>query len=358
MDTPWGPLADLNPDDRDLAYRILATDKHQLLEGLVVENTFDQLLQPLCAGSQQKLVQLDVETIIVRTPGASKEWAAFIWVRTKTEGLGRYIEALGNVAKVYFVVFRDGDFWTWPMEAGKSDGVPVALSTLVSSIGKLNKRPTHVDASIRDEERQRAAVWGYLSTFYKGRALWERVVLMRIFINHGIQPYFYGTWNLDRICLYNDQLWMLEVKHKYPFGGSTLALGINDGELEMMNLASRAGIRTAYMIIVKPVWSKDVGSMYLHAELAKRENAAVIGIMMDQGRIAAVKAGMSGSSPNHTSIDGSRELKFKSIPAKDFAFLGNFSESPLVIAGRIGKFLDGQPLPQVTDAQLRALKMD
>lgn len=358
MDTPWGLLADLNPDDRDLAYRILATDKHQLLEGLVVENTFDQLLQPLCTGSQQNLVQLDVETIIVPIRDLSRKWAAFIWVRSKTTGLGRYLEALGKIAKVYFVVFRDGDFWTWPMAAGKRRGDMVALSTLVWSIGKRNKQPTEVDAGIRDEERQRAAVWGYLSTFYKGRALWERIVLMRIFINHGIQPYFYGTWNLDRICLYNDQLWMLEVKHKYPFGGRNLALGINDGELLMMDLASQAGIRTAYMIIVKPVWSKDVGSMYLHAELAKREKAAVIGVRMDQEKIAAIKAGKSASSPSHTSIDGSKELKFKSIPAKDFAFLGNFSESSSVIAGRIGKFLDGQPLPQVTDARLRALKMD
>lgn len=356
MDTPWGLLADLNPDDRDLAYRILATDKHQVLEGSVVENTFDQLLEPL-RGGQQKLIQLDVETIIVPNRNGSTEWAAFVWVRSTTDGLGRYLEALGKVAKVHFVVFREGDFWAWPLKVAKRSGDTVTLSALVRSIGNRNGRATEVDASIRDEDRQRAAVWGYLSTFYKGPALWERVVLMRIFINHGIQPYFFGTWNLDRICLYNDQLWMLEVKHKYPIRGKSLALGINDGELRMMDLATMAGIRTAYMIIVKPVWSKDVGSMYLHAELAKRERAAVIGVMMDRDRIDAVKSGKSGSSPIHTSIDGSKELKFKSIPVADFTFLGNFSENSSVIAGRIRAFLEGKPLPQVTDAQLRALKV-
>lgn len=43
MDTPWGPLARLDQNDDDLAMRIIAEDKDTLVEGLVVEDLFDQI---------------------------------------------------------------------------------------------------------------------------------------------------------------------------------------------------------------------------------------------------------------------------------------------------------------------------
>src|SRR5690606_13635693 len=127
-----------------------------------------------------------------------------------------------------------------------------------------------VDASVRNAVRQRAAFWGFLNEVYPGMKLWERVVLPRLFMNCGIQAFgFHGVWNLDRICLFHPSphdtgaLWMLEVKHKYPMKGAQIQFGINDGEVQMMRLAAECGITTMHGIIVKPLWDKEFGAMYL-----------------------------------------------------------------------------------------------
>lgn len=355
METPWGRLADLDAADRDLAFRILSHDKHQLLEGLVVENTFDQILQPLVEARQ--LLRLDIETVVVDARRETGRWLVLVWVRRPTEGLGRFLLALERVARVHLVRFREGEFLAAECSGGKIASGRVPLQELLGSLSGRRAIFPKVDLTVRDTNRQRAAFWGYLSETYPCSRLWDEVVLFRLFINFGIQPFFRSVWNLDRICLCGNQLWMLEAKHKYPFGRRVLQFGINDGELAMMRLAADAGISTLYALIVKPKWSKDIGSMYLHGDLGMRSRAAVIGKVMDAAAIAAAERTSGGRSPAHTSITGTGSLAYRSVPAEQFSFLGSFADERQVLSGALLELLEGFDAQPVTDAMLRKLSV-
>lgn len=355
MQTPWGRPADLDMTDRDLAYEILSFDKHQILEGLVFENTFDQILQPLTETQPPELRRLDIETVVVDARRRTGKWLALVWMRTPTEGLGRYLLALERVALVHLVEFRDGGFFATECSGGRRAGPPVPLWTLMGDVSGTTHTFPEIDRKVRDANRQRTAFWGYLSDTYSGDRLWKEVVLFRLFINFGVQPFFRGVWNLDRICLCGDQLWMLEVKHKYPFGRPALQFGINDGELKMMRLVAGAGIASAYALIVKPRWSRDIGSMYLHNNLEMRDRAAVIGKVMDADAIAAAARTTGGRSPAHTSFTGTGSLAYKTIPAEAFSLLGSFAEGSGRLAGSLLRLLQREALPSVQDEALRRL---
>ncbi len=356
METPWGPIASLDPDDRTKAFEILSADKHQLLEGLVVENTFDQIIRPL-SSEPARLRPLDIETVIADTRRPGNKWLAIVWARDpkRTTGLGRYLCALSRVAQVLLVQFNGEDFTAQEWAGGKRQGMAIPLHEVLAGLTGRKPILPRVDLTVRDLDRQRTAFWGYLNTTYPSRRLWNEVVLARLFINIGVQAFFRGVWNLDRICLFQEQLWMLEVKHKFPFGKASLMVGINDGELGMMQLAADAGIRTLYSLIIKPKWSKDIGSMYLHSDLEMRQKAAVIGMVMDQRRLTAIQGGRSGSSPAHTSITGRDALSYKSIPARQFSFLGSFAEGPDRLAASLADLMEGRASLAVSDEQLRAL---
>lgn len=361
MDTPWGQLGSLDPLDRDLALRILSDDKHTLLEGLVVENTFDQILQPLTVGADPVLTPLDVETAVADADGKR---LAFVWARSvaKTKGLRRYLQCLEKVAETYLVTYEAGTFVAHNIRQGARSGPRTPLREMLSDMTGRKPRPPSVDASVRDPNRQKAAFWGFLNSTYPGRHLWDRIVLARIFINYGIQPFFRRVWNLDRICLFHDKernseaLWMLEVKHKYPMKGVPLQFGINNGEIGIMELTAKAGIRTMHGIIVKPVWDKSIGAMYLHSDMAKRERAAVIGAVLDLSDLEKISLRKSHTASSHTSLSGSEGVKFKSLRADEFKLLGTYAEGTEKLSQQLSSLLSGSPIASVTDHALSELR--
>ncbi len=354
MHTPWGPLPKLDARDRDLAFEILKSDKHQLLEGLVVENTFDQLVKPLQESEPPRLRPLDVETVVAEGRGISdRPWIAFVWARQKSTGLRRYLDALSGIAHVCLVEHTGGKFVVARWAEGRRAQAPEPLHDyLVRLTGRTLHLPT-IDPSVRDVSRQQTAFWGYLNTAYPDTRLWNEVVLTRLLINFGIQPFFPGLWNLDRIYLFDDRLWMLEVKHKFPFERECLYFGLNTGELKMMRLVADAGIRTLHALIVKPIWSREEGSMYMLSRMDMRERAVVAGIEMKRERVRRLLAQPSASSPKHTSYTGQKKLDYKSIPARDFLLLGVLSDGPKRLAASLEAILVGRALPSVTDDLLR-----
>lgn len=359
MDTPWGPLAGLDPDNRDLALQILQSDKHQLLEGLVVENTFDQLVLPLATVTPRRLVPLDVATVVAQSDGDGRR-LFFVWSQNPGAviGLRRYLMALSRLGDVYLVTYSGTTFTAQHRPQGLKSSDIEPLHDLLRRLTGNSPSISEVDLTVRDRDRQMTAFWGYLNTTYPGRELWNKVVLFRLLINHGIQPFFSSVWNLDRICLFDDQLWMFEVKHKFPFvSNQRLVFGLNVGELSLMNDLDKVSVRILHALIVKPVWSKDVGSMYLHSDLTMRERAAVIGFVMNRDRINQLASSRSGSSPSHTVLTGRGRLSYKTIPAEDFRFLGAFSDGAQPLSANLASLLDGGTLPAVTDSLLRRLRV-
>jgi hypothetical protein len=65
--------------------------------------------------------------------------------------------------------------------------------------------------------------------------------------------------------LIRDELWALELKHKYPFGpdNGPFSFGINDGQLEVLSRLDACGIHCVRLILANPRWLPEIGSGYL-----------------------------------------------------------------------------------------------
>ena len=355
MQTPWGELGGLDLSDHELCGTILANEKHQLAEGLVVEGLFDQIFDDVPA-HLQGAVLLDVDTAIVDTQRPDDRWHAFVWARSRQPGLGRYLAALGSRFHVWLVETDRPltNFFAREYQEGQLGQHVWPLDRLM---GELSGKPPSylsVTADVRDAKRQQQSFWGFLSDQH-GPALGERIILPRLFMNYGVQPWFRAVWNLDRILVHNDQIWLLEIKHKFPFGRSALAFGLNTGELGVIARLGEAGIRCLHTILVKPIWSKDVGAMYLFNDMRMRGRAALIGIDLSQSVTADMMAGQRGLSAGHTTFTGTGALNYYSLNAASFSRLGVLSDSPSFIAANIAALVHGTKLDRVDDRWLRSL---
>lgn len=356
MDTPWGQLNCLDLADHELAYEIIAADKHQLVEGLVVECLFDQYVANVPSVSGEDVIALDVDSVVVDTMREKDRWVGFVWARHFGPGLGRYLLALEQCLVTYLVTFCNGEFMVGRVVKGKWEKPLRPLPELMLELSGGRVTPFKVDASVRDKLRQKQAFWGYISDCHKDR-LGERVTLSRILINCGIQPYFRAVWNLDRIFVIGNDIWLFEIKHKFPMNKGKLYFGINDGELGVLGLLANAGIRCLHNVIVKPCWSKEAGTMYLINSLNTHSQIAIIAAVLDQATIAQAMRQQSGRSGPHTSINGSSNLNFKSLAASNFKVLGTMADSPQEIARQMSNLMKGEELYPVNDQWLHSLRL-
>ncbi|BAX59190.1 hypothetical protein [Burkholderia stabilis] len=340
MQTPWGRLEDLDLTDHDLAAEILAADKHQLIEGLVVECLFDQIVTEIPTDGEQAVLPVDVESVVVDTRRATERWVCLVWARSRGAGLGRYLRLLERRFVPYLVAYKNGEFRTARVSNGEKWEQSVPLSELMQRLSGKDAIPFQVDEQVKNQNRQRQAFWGFISAYYRHN-VGARVILPRILINCAIQPYFRSVWNLDRIFLVGDDIWLFEIKHKYPMGGRSLRFGINVGELGVLDRLAGAGIRCLHTILVKPQWSKDVGSMYLMNDLDMRARAALIATVLDRERISQMMKRQSGQSAAHTSITGKSTLAYKEIEASEFHELGLLSDGAEQLAGRLVVAMNG-----------------
>lgn len=357
MQTPWGELRELNLEDHELAAEILSTDKHQLVEGLVVESLFDQIVSVLPADGCSTVIPLDIESIVVDTKRDIERLIVFVWARNRGEGLGRYLKALEHRFVPYLVTFEAGDFRVCRISNGQRQTPWRFLHDLMQELSPAGERLFIVDKKVKDSNRQRQSFWGFISNFHK-EELAKRVVLPRILINCGIQPYFRSVWNLDRIFLINGALWLFEIKHKFPMSRDHLSFGINDGELTMLSLLTQCGIQCLHTILVKPFWSKEIGSMYLFNDLTMRGRSGLVAKVLDEKAISKMLGGRSGRSGSHTSITGLSSQSFKQIAAADFAALGLLSDPHGTLSSSILSVVKGLPTTPVTDEWLTGLKAD
>ncbi len=358
METPWGHLKDIDLSDHELCETILAEDKHQLAEGLVVENIFDQIIDAMPTVRPGSCL-LDIESAIVDTRRKSDRWHVFVWARSRRAGLGRYLSALERKSRPWLVELDQptGTFISREWKAGTTVGTWRPLDSIMSDLSGGRLQPLEIAASVRDSQRQKLAFWGFLVGYY-GDQLGTRVVLPRLFLNHGIQPWFRAVWNIDRILVDGNDIWALEIKHKFPFDRAGLRFGINDGELGWIRLLGEAGIRCFHMILAKPSWTRNSGSGYLLNRIALKERAALIGVELDRRRVQAMFEGRQGTSPDYTTFSGNGKLSYRSLRATEFVRIGTMSTLHADLASNISLALDGHPLPSVTEQWLRDLRVE
>ena len=361
MRTPWGDLDDLDLSDSKLAEAILCGDKHQLVEGMVVECLFDQFLESLSAHTPG-VVALNVETAIAQPRRYGDKKIAIVWAREKVAGLGRYLQALETKFQVFVVEYRpDLGFYGHRRENGVRVGEIMSIDDLLAPVAAQDYKEFRVSSEVKNDRRLREAIWGFLFPHH-GEELAEKVLLPRLLMNCGIQPRFKYAWNVDRIFLVDDQLWLFEVKHKFPFvdrDTNALIFGLNNGEVTNFSLLADCGIGTLFSIMVKPKWSKTIGSLYMMTDLQARENTAVIGKVLDSARLRRLMGTSSGTSGADTTITGDENarLQYKRIPAQEFGTFGRFSDRPSDLAAKMVQEMRGGTSPRIKDEELKALKM-
>lgn len=361
MKTPWGELEDLELSDRKLAERVLTADKHQLVEGMIVECLYDQILDSLPV-HVPGVISLDVETVIAQPKKFGERKIAVVWAREKKNGLGRYLKALELRFLVFLVEYETGKgFFGSAIKDGMRSGRVMSIDDLLAPVSAVPYKPFQVSSAVRNEERQREAIYGFLFAHH-GDRLASNVLLPRILINCGVQPWFRFVWNLDKIFIIDGKPWLFEVKHKFPYRDQqspALKFGLNDGELSIFRLLAECGIGCIFSIMVKPKWSKEVGSLYMLTDLKARKNTAVIGKVLDASTITDLYSKTSGVSGSDTTITGDSggQLKFKRIPVTAFGMFGRFSDEPSQIAERIVAEIRGAMAVRATDEELQSLCM-
>ena len=363
LTTPLGPITDLDLRDHDTCALLLSHDKHQLIEGIVFESIFDQYIAVMHNASDGALRPVPVETAIATLPPSglgAPGYAAFVWAKTRTQGLGRLLIALEKHYRVWLVDWQSENrtFLAAPISGGHLASDPEPLGHICAELSGRGPRSTPVAREVRDPYRTNQSVWGYLSSHY-GDRLGTDVVLPRIFINWGIQPWFGGVWNLDRIFLYGEQLWHMEIKHKYPMDSvGTLYFGINDGELRQIANMLDCGLRSLHVVTVKPFWERQSGSMYLLNDIEARSKAAILSMELTQDTVSAALRAEAGRSAAHTSFTGRSSVSFRRFEAKAFRTAGTLSDPPTRIASAIvSQMRRGQLPPFCTDAELRSLRI-
>lgn len=360
MDTPWGRLKDIDKADRNLALRIISSDKDSLVEGLIVESTFDQILTPLITQgtaepgtaelNSTEFALLDVDTIIAGS-GASK--IAFVWARSKTAGLGRYLMALEKAMPVYLVTLVDDEFLASKINNGRRVATPEPIQAVASKISGRAMKVSQVSLNVRDQARIKGAYWGFLENFH-GTSLWEKVILGRLLINYGISPFFRQVWNIDRVGIHDGCPWVLEVKHKFPFGDRQLKFGINLGELENISLLYSAGIGCLHALLVKPRWKRDEGSLYLFNDRKLARKVAVVAMDIGKKSASLLSAQNRLTSGKHTSISGESKMTVVTFACEQMTQIGDLSMPDDELSGALIRVISGKPGTPVTRKYLES----
>lgn len=336
MRTPWGELKSLNLNDIELCGEILSTDKHQLIEGLVIERFYDKLLRSV--GEISNTYLLDIDSAVAIHDG---KYHIFILARELNSQLRKLFELLGKTMTTHIVQYINGDLFCCRVANGKKVTEIIELGVFLEMYYGSSIIDFKVNLNVRDEGRQKDAFFDHLLGVY-GTSLGEQVVLPRLFINHAIQRHFRAVWNLDRIVIIGDDYWVMEVKHKYPImSGIGLKFGLNVGEVGVLSAVVDCGIRCLHSVVVKPIWSKDVGSMYIMKDKTLRDRTMLLACELDSRMFDWINSSATGISAAHTSITGTGQLKYKSIPVEGFNEIGIISEPMNKLADSLVSVLSG-----------------
>lgn len=361
MLTPFGPLNQLDLRDPATSLKVLSFDKHQIAEGMIVESLFDQLVNKIPKKIDgHDVAILDVETYVTRAPEKFSDVTAFVWERSSAKaGLGRYLQALEKKFKVVQVRFDDKqqEFFARKILNGSAETEWLLLDSYMLAEGRTKVSEYAVSSTVKHENRQLSAFWGYLSNTW-GNQLDKYVALPRLLVNWGISPWYKSVWNVDRILVVGEQVWALEVKHKFPFGNEgKLKFGLNNGEACLIRDLTQCKIKVAHLVVVKPIWSKSVSSLRLLSDFEAKDRALVIGAVWEEKHIRNIISRISNTSGGDTTIPGTGSINYKPIAVDEFCVISSLAK-PADGAMAISRLLQGLPCEACSEDHLLRMRME
>ncbi|QNI35871.1 hypothetical protein [Edaphobacter albus] len=359
LSTPFGDLTTLNLRDSDTQQLVLFYDKHQILEGLVAENTADQVLEGALT-SDCSLTPLRVVSVVGARSGSNKRTVLVLDQGTAPELLHPYLEQLSRQFGVKLVRYDSTarDLVTHP--GAYRPGIE-----LTASYGALTQKLrssgfTKVESAVRNEMRQQQGFWGQLVGAY-GNRLGDAVVLPRLFKNFAVQPYFdRGIWDIDRV--YWDErrrvYGVIEVKHKYPFGKEPwrLKFGINCGSCGVLRDLASVGFRCFHSIMLKPYWNDTQTVTYLFNDMKARSRVLFCGKHFSFDDLDALYHQKAKTSPGKTTLTGQGDMQYVSFAASSLYRIGLLNDTN--ISERFAAALNGELQDHVTDTEIRNLRLE
>ncbi|MEJ3661688.1 hypothetical protein WD277_12020 [Pseudomonas fragi] len=357
--TPFGPLRDIPLDNIEQLKEILVrSDKSRMLEGLVIEAVFNEYLGKLVAQGIDVLPVSLVRTLTVKKK-PQKKFVTSWWVWDHSETGQAAADLCHLMAPSYgeflFDCYYDEmsrDFFI--KKWGEQTNIPIQ-SFMLEKRGHSAPRFRIPSESVIDENRSQQAFWAGISSHYSDD-LFKHVVLHRLFKNCAIQPFFDGVWDIDSLArLPDNSLMQLEVKHKYPHmekSSRELSFGINNGQLRVMQDLARRGIKTLHMIMVKPIWDKNLGTGYLLNRIGDRKNVLLLAKLLDAGTLHGIQSRQSWHTGVEQSFTGKDEQKVRYVGASEFQLIGTLDDPVDTVARNIALAATGALNQPVTDQLL------
>jgi len=342
--TPLGPLDHLDLTSNETLNKLLRQDKHQVLEGLIVEGYFRQFVDLLRGQGTHTLPIALAKSTLKNHDGSWRTPAWWLWSQDKDcNGLSvlesKLTSGRGVIVKCdYDSEQRDFIMKSW---GDKPVGEPVQLFMMRHR--HMQQLTYQMPArKVSQEERYMQAYWGGLKGVY-GSSLFEDVILHRLFKNCAISPFFTALWDVDNIVqLPSGELMQFEVKHKYPFErDGELFFGINKGQLGVMQDLAWCGIDTLHMILVKPKWTDNLSPGYLLHDPSLRSQVLLVGYRLDARKMQALRNSAGGTSANKTSLDGRRTLNYVNVAVENFQLIGSLDDPLAELASKISLAADG-----------------
>jgi hypothetical protein len=359
--TTFGPLRDIPLDNIEKLKEILIrSDKSRMLEGLVIEAVFNEYLGKLVAQGIDILPVSLVRTLTVKKKPQKKyvnSW--WVWDHSETgqaaADLRHRLAPSSGRSEFLFDCYYDEmcrDFFI--KKWGEQTNIPIQSFMMEKRKQSSPAFRTPAD-SVIDENRSQQAFWAGLSSHYSDD-LFKQVVLHRLFKNCAIQPFFEGVWDIDSLARWPDNsLMQLEVKHKYPRiekDSGKLFFGINNGQLQVMQDLARRGIKTLHMIMVKPIWDKNLGTGYLLNRIGNRKNVLLLAKLLDEGTLREIRSRPSWKTGEEQSFTGKDEQKVRYVGASEFQLLGTLDDPVDAVARNIALAATGALNQPVTDQLL------
>lgn len=370
------------PEDVDLTNltsndSFLAREKHQLLEGLVIEYVAEQFITTPVL--KEIITILDVVTIITRgipddRSNASDQYCSFIWNRDESN-IDDYISILQNLSTGCInttYICKENNLKFFATKPTDPKWLPLQTylrnKRNITDIKKI-KFP-QINENSKNNARQLSTILGRLQPAYKSNIV-KDVILPRIFKNYIVQPFFRSGWDLDRIFRYQGRLWEFELKHKFPIDNYSffedindtenrycLSFGINEGQANIMKLLAEQGLNTLHLILVKPRWSDKEDPGYLFVDEEARQKTLVIGAVLTLEKINKIVSGKLKTAPPKTSYNGSRKTNYYRIPRNFFHVIGSYADGKNSLMPNIIKLLDNKLSSTLTTKDLLDNRID
>ncbi|MBV7548301.1 hypothetical protein KW849_18625 [Pseudomonas sp. PDM26] len=359
--TTFGPLRDIPLDNIEQLKEILVrSDKSRMLEGLVIEAVFNEYLGKLVAQGIDVLPVSLVRTLTVKEKPQKKfvnSW--WVWDHSETgqaaADLCHLLAPSSGQGEFLFDCYYDEmsrDFFI--KKWGEQTNIPIQ-SFMLEKRRHSAPRFRIPSKSVIDENRSQQAFWAGIFSHYSDD-LFKHVVLHRLFKNCAIQPFFDGVWDIDSLArLPDNSLMQLEVKHKFPHierNSGKLSFGINNGQLQVMQDLARRGIKTLHMIMVKPIWNKNLGTGYLLNRIGDRKNVLLLAKVLDAGTLRQIRSRQSWQTGAEQSFTGEDEQKARYVGASEFQLLGTLDDPVDAVARNIALAATGALNQPVTDQLL------